>query len=351
MTETSDTTGPDLLRPPRLPRPDQIANMGRIAFGVAASALLRRPVVAGSPAMLMVEPTTACQLRCPHCPTGRGELTRPAASMSLDDFRAVWDDIRPAPVRLQLWNQGEPLVNRDTPAIVRHATASGARVVLATNVELLARGDLAERLVRAGLAELVLSLDGASAESHTTYRIGGDFALVEQGVKRVAEVKRSLGVRHPTVTWQYLLFRHNLNEVERARELARVWEADRIVFKTAQLEAFDEEEGRRWLPERRSLRRYDLRGGRWVLRRRERPFCARIHGSAVVQADGDVVPCCFDKEGRFVVGNAVRQPLRQWWRGGAFQRFRRRILSGERPPMCTNCTEGLRYLHARPGRE
>lgn len=338
----------NIQHPPRLPRPGQVANLARVAASVGLSRVLRRPVTLASPVMLMVEPTTACQLHCPHCPTGRGELTRPGGRMSLTSFRRLWDAIHPAPMLLQLWNQGEPLVNGDTPEIVRHAARSGAKVVLSTNVELLAKGDLAERLVASGLHELILSLDGATPESHAAYRVGGDFDLVAQGVKRVVEAKRALGVKHPIVTWQFLLFRHNLAEIPEAKKLAREWEVDRIAFKTAQLEAFEQEEGEKWLPQDPGLRRYDLSHGRWVLRRKERPFCTRIFASAVVQWDGTVVPCCFDKDGAFVVGNLLEQPFDDVWRGKPFQQFRQRILTGQRPPMCSNCTEGLRGLYSSP---
>ena len=336
------------LQPPMMPTLPQTVNLLKVAASWALSRVTRKPQTLASPVMLMVEPTTACQLKCPHCPTGRGELTRPVGSLTLANFQRIWDQIHPAPMLLQLWNQGEPLVNRDTPEIIRHATRTGAKVVLSTNVELLAQGDLAERMVTSGLHELILSLDGATPESHAAYRVGGDFAKVEAGIKRVVEAKKRLGLKYPILNWQFLLFRHNLHEVALAKQLAKDWGVDRISFKTAQLEAFDRKEGERWLPDKPALRRYDLIGETWVLRRPPRPFCNRIFASAVVQWDGTVVPCCFDKDGDFVVGNLLEQSFEEVWRGEAFQQFRQRIMTGKRPAMCANCTEGLTGLYASP---
>lgn len=337
-----------IQQPPKLPTVGQALNLGRMAVSLALSRVARKPVTLATPVMLMVEPTTACQLKCPHCPTGRGELTRPTGSLTLDKFKQMWDAIQPAPMLLQLWNQGEPLVNKATPEIIRHATSTGAKVVLSTNVELLAKGDLADRLVSSGLHELILSLDGATPESHAAYRVGGDFALVEQGIKRVVEAKKKLGARYPILTWQFLLFKHNLPEVSEAKRLAKEWGVTRILFKTAQLEAFEQSEGERWLPDDPALRRYDLVAGQWVLKRAPRPFCNRIFASAVVQWDGTVVPCCFDKDGEFVVGNLLEQPFEEVWRGEKFQAFRQRILTGTRPAMCANCTEGLSGMYSQP---
>lgn len=330
-----------------LVRADQAINFVRVLASIALTRMRKKPIVLGSPVMVMLEPTTACQLHCPHCPTGRGELTRPGGTLRFDQFKSIWDQICPAPMLLQLWNQGEPLVNNDTPEIIRHAAKTGARVVVSTNVELLAGNpELAESLVRAGLSELILSLDGTEPSSHAAYRVGGDFAKVEAGVHEMVAAKKRLHRRYPTLTWQFLLFKHNLSEVERAKQLAKRWGVDRIVFKTAQLEAFEKEEGERWLPDDPRLRRYDLVGDRWVLRRAARPFCQRILSTSVIQADGSVVPCCFDKDGEFVMGNLFETPWGEIWRGEKYQNFRFRIKNCIRPPMCANCTEGLHHLYA-----
>jgi radical SAM protein with 4Fe4S-binding SPASM domain len=334
------------LHPLPVPTFAQLVNLIKITASVAATAVTRHPRALGMPTMLMVEPTTACQLKCPHCPTGRGDLGRPGGRMTLERFHSLYDSISPAPIRLQLWNQGEPLVHPDTPGIIRHATASGSRVVLSTNVESLANPRTAEAIVRSGLHTLILSLDGATAESHVQYRVGGKWDRVEEGVRNVVEIKQRLQRRFPVLQWQFLLFKHNLHERDEALRLAKSWGVNEIVFKTAQLESFEQEEGERWLPDDPELRRYVLKNGQWVLRRAERPFCARIYGSAVVQWDGTVVPCCFDKDGDFIIGNAVDEGFPVIWNSLAYQDFRQRILSGERPDMCSNCTEGLHKLYA-----
>jgi len=297
--------------------------------------------------MLMIEPTTACQLKCPHCPTGRGELSRPNGRLTLERFRLLYDNITPAPTLLQLWNQGEPLVNSDTPGIIRHATQAGTRVIMSTNVEPLAKTRIAEAVVRSGLHTCILSLDGASAESHVQYRVGGKWEKVETGVRNVAEIKSKLNLHFPILSWQFLLFKHNLHERDEALSLAKEWGVNEVVFKTAQLEAFDKAEGEKWLPSDPKLRRYVLKDGAWVLKRMKRPFCARIYGSAVVQWDGTVVPCCFDKDGDFILGNAIDDGFTTIWGSPEYREFRQRILTGNRPDMCANCTEGLHTVYAK----
>ncbi len=331
--------------PPAIPSLRQLGNAALSGLGIALSRILKKPFPLGMPVLLMVEPGTACQLKCPHCPTGRGELSRATGRLTLERFQGFWDTIQPAPLVLQLWNQGEPFTNPDTSAIIRHAAAGGARVKLSTNVELLANRSLARRVVESGLYELILSLDGTTQQTHEEYRTGGRFDKVEEGVRNIVEEKKRLGLTYPIITWQFILFRHNLKQIKRAKQLAKEWGADRIVFKTAQLEDLRREEGFQWLPRPRRLRRYEYRNGRWDLRRRRSFFCDRLFSSAVVLWDGCVVPCCFDKDGEFVLGNAAEEGFPAVWHGEAYQRFRREWIEGKRPSMCANCTEGLRGLY------
>jgi radical SAM protein with 4Fe4S-binding SPASM domain len=337
-----------IQRPPLLPSAGQILNVLKFYTSIAITKAKKKPIVLAKPVVLMLEPTTACQLKCPHCPTGRGELTRNSGTMNLDNFKKIWDSIRPAPFILQLWNQGEPLVSKDTPEIIRHAAKTGGKVILSTNVELLAKNELAEEIVKSGLYELILSLDGATAESHVQYRVGGDFKKVEEGIKNVVAAKKKYKLKYPILSWQFLLFKHNLHEVEEAKRLAKEWGVDRVVFKTAQLESFEREEGEQWLPEDPKLRRYDLKGEKWVLRREEKPFCKRILGSMVVEWNGEVVPCCFDKDGEFHMGNIIKDDFDSVWFGDKYYNFRYRVQNCIRPKMCANCTEGLPKLYSSP---
>ncbi|MBZ0264967.1 SPASM domain-containing protein [bacterium] len=268
--------------------------------------------------------------------------------MKFEQFKFLWDSIQPTPLLLQLWNQGEPLLNPELAKIVNYAASQNCWVTLSSNVELLADRHKADSLVQSGLYELILSLDGASKETYSQYRVGGDFERVWIGIQNVVQSRKLNRSKYPIITWQYLLFKHTLAEVEKAKRLAKEWGVDKIVFKTAQLEDLSKSEGQRWLPDQSELRRYDLKKDRWQLRRSSNYFCKRIFSSAVIQWDGTVVPCCFDKTGEFIVGDAAVVGFPVVWSGKEFQAFRRNWLRGIRPEICSNCTEGLKNLYVNP---
>src|SRR5262249_41666100 len=76
----------------------------------------------------MIEPTNLCNLACPTCPTGTGKIN-PLPQMSLARFEAVIAALSPRLRNLALWNYGEPLLNRELPAMIARAKTAGVSAV------------------------------------------------------------------------------------------------------------------------------------------------------------------------------------------------------------------------------
>ena len=59
--------------------------------------------------------------------------------------------------------------------------------------------------------------------------------------------------------------------------------------------------------------------------------------------DGMVVPCCFDKDAEYRLGDLKKQTFKELWQGEAYQNFRTQLLKGrDQIEICTNCTEGCK---------
>jgi radical SAM protein with 4Fe4S-binding SPASM domain len=123
-----------------------------------------------TPFILFVDPASVCNFRCRFCPTGDRELIKRTGrwqgTMSLDLFKKIVDDLgrfdRPLKV-LRLYKDGEPLLNRHLPDMIRHAKASGrADYIDTTTNGYLLTPDTSLKLVEAGLDRLNISIDGLS---------------------------------------------------------------------------------------------------------------------------------------------------------------------------------------------
>jgi radical SAM protein with 4Fe4S-binding SPASM domain len=170
--------------------------------------------------------------------------------------------------------------------------------------------------------------------------------------------------------------RHNEHEIPAMKALARRLGVDRLSLKTVQIDAADQAET--FLPSERKHSRYAAAQERkssmeghgntgekpadlpsvgfrgkvleegTLMTERKRDSCRRLWFSTVINWDGSVVPCCFDKDGDFVMGNILQESLEHIWQGRRYRAFRNAVLRNRAGiAMCRNCTEGLRKLFLR----
>jgi len=323
------------------------ANFLKIVSGYILSSLRNRAVVWGVPCVLMVEPTNRCNLRCPLCPSGTGALTRPQGRMAFEEFRTLIDEVGEHLILLMLWNQGEPFLHPDLPRMIRYAKDRAIPTVTSTNGHFIRSPEDARELVESELDELVVSLDGASSETYRAYRVGGDFETVLEGIRLLRTEKRRSGSRRPFVHLQFIVMRHNEHEIPEAERLARSLGVDKFSLKTAQV--YSPEEADRFLPSEERYRRYRLSDGSFEVKSSRDVGCRHLWYTTVVNWDGTVCPCCFDKDGHYVLGNAFDGAgLKEIWLSPKYQRFRNLILWNRRTvPICSNCSEGLGNLYSR----
>jgi radical SAM protein with 4Fe4S-binding SPASM domain len=98
-----------------------------------------------------------------------------------------------------------------------------------------------------------------------------------------------------------------------------------------------------WLPTERRFRRYKIKDGEFSIKNSLPDRCARLWFNPVITWDGKVVPCCFDKDAEYVMGDLNQDSFSKIWNGLKYRIFRKSILSGRHMiEMCRNCTSGLR---------
>ena len=321
-------------------------NAGKVLASMGLSSVAGRPIVWGRPFMMMVEPTNFCNLKCPLCPSGNGEMKRARGHMNLDDFKGLIDDVGEYLVLLMLWNQGEPFINKGFVEMVRYARDRRIPTMTSTNGHYIRNIEQARAIVASGLDEIIVSLDGVDQETYERYRVGGRFDYVIRGARLLAQAKSELGSRTPLVNLQFIVFRHNEGDIAEAERLAGELGAEKFLVKTAQVYSADEVE--EFLPENDDHRRYeDDPSGELLVKGQPARGCKVLWYSSMVNWNGAVAPCCFDKDVDFGMGDSF-DPAGNFgdiWRGRAYMDFREKILADRRSvDMCRNCSEGYRGM-------
>ena len=164
------------------------------------------------PFLVFWEITRACALACQHCraeaqPRRNPEELDPAESQRLIGQLADWN-----PPMLILTG-GDPLMRRDAIDLVRNASDAGLHVGLSPSATpRLLRTDFAQ-LKEAGVQRMSLSLDGATRETHDTFRgVPGTFDRTIEAVRRAHAAGLSLQI-NTTLT------RCNVEEYEAFKRL------------------------------------------------------------------------------------------------------------------------------------
>src|SRR5687767_10711363 len=166
----------------------------------------KQPVQWGMPFSISFEPTTACNLRCPECPSGLRSFTRPTGNLKQELFRRVIDELAQDLWALTFYFQGEPFINPGFLEMVEYADQKGLYTSTSTNAHFL-DDTKAEATVRSGLSRLIISIDGTTQETYSSYRREGSLEKVIEGTKRIIEWKRKLKSLTPHVIFQFLVVR------------------------------------------------------------------------------------------------------------------------------------------------
>lgn len=300
------------------------------------STMSGKPLTRGMPPALSAELTNHCNLACPECASGSGLMKRDRGFMEAGLFRKLTDELEKYLFNINLYFQGEPMMHPDFFSFLENARS--IRTTVSTNGHFL-DAELSERIVMSGLDELIVSLDGMDQAVYSRYRINGDFVRVTEGIRNVALAREKLK-SSMKLEIQFLVNRHNENQIGMVREFAR---ENGAALKLKSMQVISDIDAGDWMPSDDKYGRYLKRGGKYVIKSRFPDRCARLWFNPVVTWDGKVLPCCFDKEADHVMGDLNRNTFREIWNGEEYDRFRRKILTGRSEiSICRNCTSGLK---------
>ena len=139
------------------------------------------------PFMVSYSITTKCNLKCKHCYSDSVEQAAPDELSTGEAFHLI-DDLSRWGIGLLIIDGGEPLCRKDLLDIVKYAYSKGIRTTIGTNATLIDR-PLAQKLVEAGVMAVAISVDGADAQTHDSFRgIKGAFEQTAKGIEACRDV-------------------------------------------------------------------------------------------------------------------------------------------------------------------
>ena len=316
-------------------------NAAKVASSYYLSKATLRPIQWGLPITIAIEPTTSCNLRCPECPSGKREFTRPTGMLAQDFFKKTIDSIHKNIYYLTFYFQGEPYLNPDFLEMVTYASGKNIYTGTSTNAHYL-DDENAKKTVESGLDRLIISIDGTTQETYQSYRVGGKLEKVLSGAKNIVKWKKQLKSKTPHVIFQFLVVKPNEHQTEEVRQLAKEIGVDEVRYKTAQV--YDYEHGHPLIPSTEKFSRYKKQDdGTYNIKNSLSNHCWRLWSSTVITWDGLVVPCCFDKDAQHQMGDLKELSFQELWKNKAYTNFRSAVLRSRKEiDICSNCSEGTK---------
>lgn len=316
----------------------RLANIIGCEISYFISYIFKKDVVWGLPWSISIEPTTSCNLQCHQCATGAGLLSRAKGNLNLENYKTIFDKVEKHIVYLSLYFQGEPFMNPQIFDMISYARKKRVFVSSSTNGHFLTE-EISGKIVDSGLNKLIISIDGMSQESYSKYRKGGDLNTVMTGLNELLLQKKHKRSSTPFIEIQFIVFKHNEHETDAIKKLRNMQGIDSVVLKTAQI--IHEDDSKNLLPTHRKYSRYiKKQDGKFVIKKPVRNHCHRLRNSAVITWDGQIAPCCFDKDASYSFGNILENSFSEIYKSSTAQNFRKKILSGRKSiKICRNCNE------------
>jgi radical SAM protein with 4Fe4S-binding SPASM domain len=310
-------------------------NLFKAGYSYLFSSVTVNGDIKSMPLSIGAELTNHCNLNCPQCPSGSGQMKRKRGYMDIELYTKVISELSPFLDNVNLYFQGEPMLHPQFFAFILNS--QNLCTVVSTNGHYLSEENC-EKLALSQLKKIIISVDGTDQETYSTYRKNGDLEKVTNGLK---SLKFSREKHHSTLKTevQFLVNAHNEHQIPVIKQLAKNFNAT-LRLKSMQIN--DNRDMPAWLPSIQRFRRYSKSGDDYVIRNPMRDKCARLWFNPVITWDGKVVPCCFDKDAEYVMGDLNTDSFRDIWNGPKFRIFRKSILTGRHMiDICRNCTSGL----------
>lgn len=285
--------------------------------------------ITGYPYYSIIDPSNICQLKCTFC-DGRA---RPQAMMKFQDFKKIIDTIGKTCINLELYNWGEPFLNKDIIRMINYASQTySVYTRISSNLNVL-NDEFYRDLVLSELNSLTISLDGASPETYSNYRVNGSFDRVINNIKLIVNYKKHYDKTEPKLVWQFLVFRHNEHEIEKAKRMAKELSVNEIMFVKPHIP----NEHKNWDS---SIKEFSNFSNSSNYKKRKKK-CNWPYTSIAINSNMSISPCCGVAKEEDDFGNICNSSFSEIWNNDNFKSARKYvsqdIIKKESGNVCARC--------------
>jgi len=289
-------------------------------------------ILFGKPFSLVLDTSSLCNLECVWCPTGQRRNTREQCIMPYDKVIKIFAKLGPYLKKVMLCNWGEPFLNKDLIKEISFIKNKyDFHLIVSSNLNTELSQEQANDLIASGLDILICSIDGATQETYEKYRRNGNLSIVFKNLKLLTKAKKENHKDSPFIIWQYLVFKHNEQELDMAKKIATDIGVDDINF----MKPWCPEDWISTLPE---YSNYTINENDKKEYKQLSKHCYCLWTTIVINANGSVSPCCSVEDEKNDFGNFFNQSLFKLWNNKNYQAARKFNITKEKSNITNICT-------------
>ncbi|MEM7825408.1 MAG: radical SAM protein [Candidatus Aenigmatarchaeota archaeon] len=310
------------------------------------NSIIKPSYVLNKPVSVLLEPTTKCNLKCKMCARTYWENPK-IGDMVFRNFKKVIenfnfligsDDIQTG---LCLTGLGEPFLNKDIFKMIRYAKYKKKipYVYIISNGTVIT-SKVAKRIVLSGLDHLAISLDGATKETYEKIRVGANFNLVIQNIKKLVEIRNKVG-KKPTIRLCFVLQSENANDLNEVINLGKILNVD-MVSATIINPHFPQKNNLAYLAQipqvEQAYKKARELGINFKYTDHYLDKCLYPWVCPYITWNGFVTPCCVKPDPEeFNFGNVFEDSFSSIWNSKKYKKFRESLNSKAPPQICRGC--------------
>ncbi|MBF0233860.1 MAG: radical SAM protein [Desulfamplus sp.] len=278
------------------------------------------------PSYYWIEPTNMCNLRCVMCPNGAGLVSIPKGFMSMEQYRRILRAITPHASTVVLAVGGESLLHPDIFDMIALAEASGIKIHLNTNATLLDR-DRAMALLDTGITSISFAFDGFTPKMYENVRRGADFITTRENILTFLRLKKERKAQKPYCVLSIL--RLGITEYREEEKQAFLHGFNGMIDEIRMRDVAS------WGSTFKDTKAFNIRKHEGTF-----PPCGRLWSTFCIAWNGDVLPCIYDTNHEYVLGNVFETPMEYIWNNAKYLTLRRSMEDGsylQQMPLCENC--------------
>ena len=276
--------------------------------------------VSDFPIYVLIEPVSACNLRCTMCFqvdetfSGNSEYM---GNMDINLFKKIIDELYEGGTKaITLASRGEPTMHAKFGEMLDYCKGKFFEVKMNTNATRLT-DKLIHKILQSGVTDIVFSVDSYKKEEYESIRIGGIFEQVFNNIKKFTDIKKN---EYPNSKCSTRVSGVKVNESQNSEEFNKFWSkyVDHVVMVTMK---------HRWDTYHNSTEIMSPNP------------CSILWGRMYVWYDGKCNPCDEDYKSELEVGNVNTKSIKEIWHDQQYTLLRKLHQEGNRKSVfpCDRC--------------